>query len=142
MAGLTFPHPLRITADPAGAWAGGLRHPPEADYPADMFTEQQLRDMAGDAALTLSVLDEDGKVLGVVPKLTEIPGEGSEAASNVPVTDASTQPAEGEQASAPGDAGGQPDPAQGGGEGSTGASSTSSGEDAAHQGGDAGQGEG
>jgi len=97
VAGLTFPHPLRITADPAWGWAGGVRHPPEADYPADMFTAPQLREMAGDAALTLSVLGDDGQVLGMVPNPNDIPGEeqAEGETSGAPVAPASTQPAEG-----------------------------------------------
>lgn len=48
--------PLRVTASPAWGWCAGLRHPPEAEYPAGMFSAAQLAEMEADPALTLESL--------------------------------------------------------------------------------------
>ena len=49
---------LRILADPAWGWCAGLRHPPEAEYQAGVFTPVQLDQLRADPALTLEDLDE------------------------------------------------------------------------------------
>lgn len=48
--------PLRIVADPAWGWCAGLRHPPQAEYPADFFAAVQLDQLRADPALTLEEL--------------------------------------------------------------------------------------
>lgn len=59
---------IRITADPAWGWAGGLRHPPVAEYPAGMLTPAQMTEMRLDAALTVEVIeDARGETAGDLP---------------------------------------------------------------------------
>lgn len=50
---------IRITADPAWGWCAGLRHPPEATYPAEMFTQAQLAQLRADPALTVEEPGEE-----------------------------------------------------------------------------------
>ena len=49
---------LRILADPAWGWCAGLRHPPEAEYPAGRFTPVQIDQLRADPALVVEDLDE------------------------------------------------------------------------------------
>ena len=44
-----------IVADPPWGWCAGLRHPPEASYPAGMFSAAQLEQLVDDPALILLV---------------------------------------------------------------------------------------
>lgn len=57
MAGLL----IRVTAEPAWGWCGGLRHPPQAEYPAGALTEAQLTAMRADPSLTVEEIDPDAE---------------------------------------------------------------------------------
>lgn len=64
---------IRVKAEPAWGWCGGLRHPPQAEYPVGALTEAQLRDMRADPSLTVEEIDEqaDAEALRLAAEATE-----------------------------------------------------------------------
>lgn len=60
---------IRIKAEPAWGWCGGLRHPPQAEYPVGAFTEAQLREMRADPSLTVEEIDEEAEARAEAARL-------------------------------------------------------------------------